>query len=214
LAFASCKNMHQRWPHVSRVKIKFTLLLTNWVRFHNNEFDEGPCKLNSTENLYSFEICPIPRSRKNINTIVKHNMTQLFFPRSKKNVTCLKERLTKKISKLGSVLKCDVQRRSIVRGDTEKIYTGRWGAGCRHTKSSTWGSESRSGDHEGPICRGYYGLHGEGQHVCQDVYTMVGQSRKHSLLRRAETSVSSTANVYANRSSSQIFDYYHWCVYH
>jgi len=46
-------DMLKHWPHVYRVKITFTLPLTESYRFH--KFDEMPCKLDSTENPRSFE---------------------------------------------------------------------------------------------------------------------------------------------------------------
>jgi len=49
----------ERWPHVCRVKITFTLL-TKLLRFHNNECDETHCKLKSIENRRLFEKYPAP----------------------------------------------------------------------------------------------------------------------------------------------------------
>ena len=53
-------DMLERWPHVCSVKITFTLLLKKLFCFHNNEFNEMPCKLDSTENSHSFEKYPTP----------------------------------------------------------------------------------------------------------------------------------------------------------
>jgi len=50
--------MPEHCPHVCCVKIMFGLLLTKFVRFHNDEFDEMPCKLDSTENPRSIEKYP------------------------------------------------------------------------------------------------------------------------------------------------------------
>ena len=49
----------ERWPHVCRVKITFTLL-TKLLRFHNNKCDETHCKLKSIENQRLFEKYPAP----------------------------------------------------------------------------------------------------------------------------------------------------------
>ena len=62
--------MLEHWPQLCCVKpeitfaastlkpdITFGLLPTKLLRFHKNKFDEMPCKLESTENLPSFEIC-------------------------------------------------------------------------------------------------------------------------------------------------------------
>jgi len=49
----------ERWPQVCHVKITFTVLPTNHFRcFHNNKNDEMHCKLDSTENLRSFQKHP------------------------------------------------------------------------------------------------------------------------------------------------------------
>jgi len=50
--------MLERLPHVCRVNIMFTLLPTYLFRFsgHKDEFDEMPCKLDSTENPRTFDI--------------------------------------------------------------------------------------------------------------------------------------------------------------
>jgi len=45
--------MPEHWPQVCRVKITFESL-DNLFRFHNNEFDEMPCKMDSTEYAHSF----------------------------------------------------------------------------------------------------------------------------------------------------------------
>jgi len=41
-----------------------TLTTDNLLRFRNDEFDEMPCKLDSTEDLRSFEKHPIPPCNK------------------------------------------------------------------------------------------------------------------------------------------------------
>jgi len=46
--------MLEIWLHICRVKIMFALLLTKFIHFHNNKFDEMLCKLNFTENPRSF----------------------------------------------------------------------------------------------------------------------------------------------------------------
>jgi len=43
------------WPQVSRYSDHIRITTDKLVRFQKNELDEMPCKLNSTENLRSFE---------------------------------------------------------------------------------------------------------------------------------------------------------------
>jgi len=55
--------MPERWPQVCRVDITFELLLTNLFRFHTNEFDEMPCKLDSNEYARLFPQYPNPANQ-------------------------------------------------------------------------------------------------------------------------------------------------------
>jgi len=55
--------MLERWLLVCRVKITY-ITTDESFRFHNTKLDEMPCKLDSTENVRSFEKYPTPPQTK------------------------------------------------------------------------------------------------------------------------------------------------------
>ena len=81
--------MLERWPHVCCVKTFVYITTDESFRFHNDEFDAMPCKLESIENMRSLEKYPTPHYKTDfdcgVDYIIREHVAPLFgllIPRS------------------------------------------------------------------------------------------------------------------------------------